>query len=252
MTFRSRFHRGAAIIAGSMIGLGGSVLAAGTAGATTPIEPFSGFLNATPVCTDSGWEATWRLQTTDTQGRDGVLSKVRATVIAFTPPPGQPDAAAPNAPAFAKLVDGAVVTANGSLSEKQKFGPGIAAVRLTLTVTWRDGETDRVKVLQRETYKTQGCLDEVPAKPVPPAGEDPGDRAAESATASPAAPAASAPSGAVTERPAGSGGGAVAESASLPVTGAAAGTVAGAAGALLAVGSVLFFLTRRRRTNFTA
>jgi hypothetical protein len=43
----------------------------------------------------------------------------------------------------------------------------------------------------------------------------------------------------------GSGGG-------LPVTGAAAGTIAGGAALLLAVGAVLFVITRRRKVKFTA
>ncbi len=45
---------------------------------------------------------------------------------------------------------------------------------------------------------------------------------------------------------AGSGGG------ELPLTGAAAGSIAGGAGALLALGGVLFFLARRRKVKFTA
>jgi LPXTG-motif cell wall-anchored protein len=44
---------------------------------------------------------------------------------------------------------------------------------------------------------------------------------------------------------AGSGGG-------LPVTGAAAGTIAGGAGLLLAIGAVLFVVSRRRKVKFTA
>lgn len=46
----------------------------------------------------------------------------------------------------------------------------------------------------------------------------------------------------------GSGGG----DGSLPVTGVAAGGIAGGALALLAIGAVLFFVARRRRTTFTA
>ena len=43
----------------------------------------------------------------------------------------------------------------------------------------------------------------------------------------------------------GSGGG-------LPVTGAAAGTIAGGAGLLLALGAVMFVVSRRRKVKFTA
>lgn len=47
---------------------------------------------------------------------------------------------------------------------------------------------------------------------------------------------------------AGSGGG----DGQLPVTGAAAGGIAAGAGALLAIGAVLFFMARRRKVKFTA
>jgi hypothetical protein len=168
---------------------------------------------------------------------------VRADVIDYpTPPPpkeGEPVSTfpLPRVPMPVTLADNGTVAANGSLVEVQQFSSPTPGVRLTLTVTWRDGETSHTRDLRAEARRPEGCV--VPPTTAPPTPAPPDATTDSEPTDS--EPTVSAPAPA-----AGAGGG------GLPVTGAAAGAVAGAAALLLATGTVLLVLTRRRKARFTA
>jgi LPXTG-motif cell wall-anchored protein len=232
VTVRTPFRRAVAVavVAGAVIGLTGALAFLAPASAAVPAP--SAVLTATSSCNGDGWTATFTLTTAGTNGAIGVFSNVSigfgssAYDIAHHMPP-------PVSPNF----QNGKASGDGEFTEDWPFSRIFGSVLMKFTVTWHDGDDAYTKNVSADVHAPVDC--DWPPPPTPIPTPSPSSTTQPTASASPAAAAA------VGEDSTGSGGG-------LPVTGAAAGTIAAAAALLLAVGAVLFAVSRRRKVKFTA
>jgi LPXTG-motif cell wall-anchored protein len=271
---KSRFRRTTAIVAGAFIGLTGAFAFVSPALATHPT------VNGSSDCvSDKGWTVDWTL--TNEWPYDGTITKVEVLEPENRVLTGdiKVDAAVQQGADF-------------KLTGKQQLSPDATEAKIKVTVRFtNEHEGDQVGLVKRPEKKCE-TPPPTPGKPTPLLEEDcttisigldnpadgrevtlkfetskgevrttvvkPGEKKFEKFSAVPGFTVKVTPTGIDGAGPetieykkpadcdtAGNGGG-------LPVTGAAAGTIAGGAGLLLAIGAVLFVVSRRRKVKFTA
>jgi membrane anchored protein len=272
---KSRFRRTTAIVAGAFIGLTGAFAFVSPALATYPT------INGSSDCvSDKGWTVDWTL--TNTTSFDGEISKVEV----LEPENG---AVTGDLKVGAHVSQGADFELTGKQELPPDATVAKISVSVLFTNT-HDGE--KVGWVKRPEKKCETPPPPVVGQPTPTFEEDcttmtigldnpangktvtldfktskgetrttvvkPGENKSEKFSAVPGFTVTVTPTGwdghgtetIKYEKPAdcdtsGSGGG-------LPVTGAAAGTIAGGAALLLAIGAVMFVVSRRRKVKFTA
>jgi hypothetical protein len=230
---RTPFRRTAAVVTGALIGLAAAIafLAPASAGEPTP----SAELAATSSCNGGGWQATFKLTTTDANGADATFSNFSYAYNGsaygnHAPPPDS----------LKLFVQDGKVSGDGVFTEDWSLSRYFGGVGMTFTVIWPDGGELYTKNVSAHVDAPNRC-----DWPPPPVKPSPTASASTSPATQPSTSASGTPTPVPGENTTGSGGG-------LPITGAAAGTIAGVAALLLAAGVVLSVLSRRRKVKFTA
>jgi LPXTG-motif cell wall-anchored protein len=280
---KSRFRRTTAIVAGAFIGLTGAFAF------IAPASAHTGALTSTSECTDTGWKTTWTLTTTYTNGTDGVISNVESTgggsplTVFVNDGSVHGDGTFTAVQTFGKDVKSATLGFHLNWHDGRKDYP---------KDVWAEAKPKYPCTYPTQPTTPPTTPPPVAGAPTPTLDEDcttitigldnpangktvtldfktskgetrttvvkPGENKSEKFSAVPGFTVTVTPTGFDNQGPetiayekpadcdtAGSGGG-------LPVTGAAAGSIAGGAGLLLAIGAVLFVVSRRRKVKFTA
>ena len=148
MTLTHQFRQAAAAAAGAVVGMAAAMALAAPANANT------GLLTAAAPCTDTGWNATWTLKTTDTDGHDGVLSNVKVDLGYQILPPG---GGMHGGPSLARFYHGATVAGDTTVTDTLVLNPFVTSATLTFTLAWQVGGDIHTKNLSAEAEAPTDC-----------------------------------------------------------------------------------------------